>query len=608
MPPWLRHRPRPINGRLRPALLLRGGMIWLVTVTPSTAASRGNGDAVNTRPVSLPSFVVTAERPLLPPESWQYGRIPGFEILSNAPAGTTRRIVREFQRFSQALDIIWFGVQQPSGVPTVLILCGRDNQFSLFQSRDRQPVNRAAVTLTFRDSERSAIILDLQTKLVDMRTPDNPGVGKMEVDAYSQLFRAYIYFLLTDRDTPAPAWFAEGMAQILMAMEVTNTSITVGKVEDPATVPLADALELQLERAEEPETGPTAAAPLPEEDANGPPRPRIQNAIDRQFNAALSRRPLMPMDQLLAVTADSEIVRHPLGTVWPKQAAAFVHWGLYGDNRRHQKAFLAFLQRLRHESLSEELFKSCFNLGYAGMLSELRGYTEFTAHTYAEFRAQKGRELPPPAPVGLRDATAAEIGRIKGDALLLAGLPDLARVTLLSPYVRSDRDPDLLAAFGLEELARGDATRARPLLEAAADGRAIRPRAYLELARLRLADVRAHPAGLAGKLDAAQSKFVIDPLLTARLQPPPQPEVYELIATTWLESSRDLPPENVSVLYEGLRLFPGRLCLMHLTALLDLRTGQIDAARKLIDYALGIAPDDAAKARFAELKSSLPAK
>src|SRR5688572_10439590 len=233
------------------------------------------------------------------------------------------------------------------------------------------------------------------------------------------------------------------------------------------------------------------------------------------FNRLLHRRGLLPMAELLA---DPPRRR---GTFWNAQAYAFVHMCLYGRNQKYQRPFLRFVTRLDREPLSEALFKECFNMSYKNMELELRGYIGFTDYKYMQFAAKKGQSLPDPPPFDLRDAPDAVVGRIKGEALRLGGHGADARMALIAPYVRGERDPRLLAALGLDEALAGNDDRARKFLEAAASAKTDRARAYLELARLRLKETRAKPAAPNGQLNETQVTAVLTPLFTARKTPPP---------------------------------------------------------------------------------------
>jgi hypothetical protein len=564
--------------------------------TAGLGAAEPTGDIVE-----LPTYTVTDRRELPAPETWYYGRIAGFEVLSNASEKATKRLVGDFQRFYLALSLVWPGVQQKNAVPTALILCGKGAKFDAFIPPGQQRPNRAMASLTLRAGEQAAIVIDFQTKVLNLSTPEGDaaaattaaGAGEdgaslgggdpgFQVDAYRQLYREYIRFLLGGVEPRGPAWFEEGVAQIFMAMEVTKTTITVGKVENPNT--------LSAEQAALNEAGISGTAP----------------AEDRDFNAALAKRRLLTMEQLFAVTHDAPEARGTLGGTWAKQAYAFVHWGLYGDQGKHQKDFLTFLRRLDREPVSEALFKDCFKKSYRDMLLTIRGYVDFTNYMLAGIQAGKGEKLPEPPPFELREATEAEAGRITGDALRLAGHVPAARTAMSVPYIRGERDPNLLAAIGLLERAAGDDLRARKFLEAAAQGKAVRPRAFLELARLRFTAAAAKPAEARERFSAEQTAAVLTALFTARSQPPPLPEIYELIAATWARSVITPTAEHLAVLDEGIRFFPRHTGLVYATAEQKVRAGLVAEARALIALGLRVASDAGTREKFETLQASLP--
>ena len=570
---------------------------WLIGVF-ALAARLAAQDVRSEPAVELPTYTVTETRELPPPEKWSYARIEGFEVLSSASDRATKRLVQDFQRFYQAIGFVWPGVQRPAAVPAALIICGRGGKFEKFMPAGEQRPDRAMASLSLREREQSAIVIDYEAKVINLRTPEGTAAASavttdadgnsgfngdpgFEVDAYRQLYREYIRFLLAAVQPRPPAWLEEGLAQIFMAMEITDRRITVGQVEDPNLISAEQAALNQLG------TGGTAPQ------------------TDRDFNAALARRALLPMEELLSVKADSPVAQNPLGSTWAKQSYAFVHWGLYGNLGKNQRAFVTFLRRLEREPLSEALFKECFKKSYKDMALEIRGYIEFTVHKVAGVEAKKGEKLPEPPPFELREATPAEIGRLQGDTLRLAGHPAEAHLALIAPYIRGERDPQLLAALGLLERSRGDNARARKFLEAAAGAKAVRPRAYLELARLRLADAMAQPAA-SGQLSVEQTAAVLQPLFTARAQPPPLPEIYETIAEAWSACSVTAGAPHLAVIDEGVRLFPRNVGLVYQDAALKVRAGLVAEADALINLGLRVAPDSAARGRFEALKAKLP--
>ena len=204
--------------------------------------------------LQLPTYTVTAERELPPPEAWLYTRIDGFEVLSNASESKSRDLLNEFQRFAHALNLVWPGMTPGTGAPAALVICGRGDKFEPFRPPAAASIDKAMVSLTLRSRDQAAIVLDLQTKVLNLATAESStpagaptdeiaeetgGDPGLAVDAYRQLYREYVRFLLGGREAPSPVWFSEGLAQIFMAMKVTESSITLGKLADPNLVPPA---------------------------------------------------------------------------------------------------------------------------------------------------------------------------------------------------------------------------------------------------------------------------------------------------------------------------------------------------------------------------------
>jgi len=538
--------------------------------------------------VELPTFTIQESRLLPEPESWRYARISGFEVLSNASDGTATRLIKDFQRFHQALVAAWPPADLRSAMPASLILCGRRGAFDAFRRANESGPDVGLISLSLRDGEVSAIVIDLESTTLSLVTPESmaftaapveddaeanvlSGLPDFVVSYYEQLYREYIRFVLAQVQPRSPAWFEEGISQIFMRMEFSPTTITIGRVEDPNTTSLtANTIE------------------------------------DRDFNVALRRRALMPMEDLFAVEHDSRTARNPLGNLWAKQAYAFVHLCLYSGDVTLQKALLTFLRRLGGQPANETLFQECFGKSYKNILMEIRSHAEFTRYKAVQLRLKKGERMADPTPPEFHEATQAEIGRIKGDALRLVGNATAAREALIAPYIRGERDPALLAALGLNEAAAGETARARKFLEAATKAEVVRPRAYIALARLRLAQALATPAAAGGKLSGDQVLSVLQPLAAARNQPPPLIELYETFATVWSNSASVPTAANLTLIDEGVRRFYQRPTWVLQAARLKAQYGFLGDAHSLADLGLKVSADPAMQEQFEALKASLP--
>ncbi|SDS51307.1 hypothetical protein [Opitutus sp. GAS368] len=547
--------------------------------------------------VKLPDVSVTDVRLPPPPESWQYVRLEdGTEVLSNAAEGASKRLLRDFQIFQQALEVVWPQPQRAGAPARTLILCGRRNKFSDFAAPADASADTGSTSLFLRNREQATIIVDLQASVITLNgQTDDAGnsTTNFEVDPYKQLYREYVRYLLSQGDVPPPAWVQEGMAQIVMAMEFTPKWIIFGRVDSSAYQPA------------QPAAIPDGAAP--DDGSAAEDVPALTSVGDRPFNVALQRRALIPLDQFFAITADSNEARNPLGNNrWAKQAYAFVHLCLFGENGRFKEAYTNFTQRLAKEPVSEALFRECFKMSYKQMLNELRGYIDFTNHTSTTYTLKAGAPPLGGGPIVMREATDAEVGRIKGDAQRLAGRANDALATYTGSYARGAREPAFLAAYGVAASQAGENDRARAALEAAVKAGVRRPAAYVELARLRLAAAKARPAAAGGRLDAPQINSVLEALMPARRLGPPLPETYETAGETWLACVSLPPKDHLAVLMEGVKLFPRDAALYYALAEIYHRAGDSPTAAKVAQAGLALGTDAAGKARLEQLLASLP--
>jgi hypothetical protein len=550
--------------------------------------------------VELPKFVVTDNRELPPPESWRYAAIPGFEILSNASDKATQRLIRDFEIFRQALGYAWPMPDRISQT-TSLIICGKGNRFDAFVPTGRVGPDVALASLFLKEGNKTAIVIDMASTTLNILNVDDSAdaatgtdSGLITVEHDKQLYREYVRFLLSRSEPRLPAWLEEGLSQIIMRMRIESfRAIDFAKLEDPNTISALGAMTAAVNALAEEGDMLLAGAP----------------AEDRDFNAALHRKALVKLDQFFAIKHDSPEATAVLGNNrWAKQAYAFVHMCLYGERGKFQKPFTTFLQRIAREPVSEALFKECFGLTYNQMLTQMRGYIDMTVYESKSFRSKKGGPdlIDPPAPLVMRDATQSEVGRIKGEAKVIAGHAAAGRQELIAPYIRGERDPDLLAALGLFEKNAGEDVRARRFLEAASEGKTRRPDALLELARLRYADAIAAPGVANGRFSREQVNGIVQPLLIARKEPPHQHGVYDILADTWMRSFERPTRDEAIPAIEGAILFPTRLKLIYQASMLAAEINDLKSAHALADHGIKWGPDAAVKKRFQDLKQELP--
>ncbi|MBI4626601.1 MAG: hypothetical protein HY736_25705 [Verrucomicrobia bacterium] len=537
-------------------------VLAVVVAGLGAASSAGAQDATPLEPpvgpvIELPKFEVTDSRLLPPPENWRYAAIPGFEVLSNISERETKRFMQDFLLLQEAVNVIMPALRGGGvSVPTSLILAGRGDGFNRFVPADRGDDRYRTNSLFFDDPERGAIVVDFA--LAELLLEDNTT---QESDPYRSFYKEYFRFLIRRMSgQKPPAWFEEGLVQLFSSIDFTKKWINFAQVGDG----------FGGER-----TG--------------------------DFNTLLVQRALMSFPELF-----SEQRGQSRSTFWSAQAYAFVHMCLYGRGQIYQKPFVQFLTRIGNEPPTEEIFVECFKKDYKKMLLELRGYIGFTDYKSLRYTAKKGQALPEPPPVTLRPANEAEVGRIVGETLRLGGHGEKAHLALIAPYIRGERDPALLAALGLDERMAKHDERAQKFLEAAAKGGVVRPRAYLELARLRLAGGPAGNTGDEKRLEAGQVAHVLEPLLLAHRQPPPMAEVYELIATVWMRSEKPPTREDLTVINQGVNHFSRRPTLLWRAATLNLRHGDPEIAREIVTYALRVLPPSVPRMAFEQLAAELP--
>ena len=593
-------------------------VIFAPAADEPAAPAQGKQPAAKNEIVELPRYVVTGERVLPLPESWRYTTMPGYEILSNAYDRTTKRFLKDFQFLQQSIRIIWPTlISQKPSVPTLIVLCARGDSFSVFVPEKRDPDIFITPTSIFvEDKERGAIVIDYGA--TEMLTTSGFFVTS---DPYQQFYRQYSRFLMrrANNNKPIPPWLEEGLARIFTTIDFTKKSIEFGKLaeggvsadgsidaggfSDGASSDFFDnvmpneVLSMTSMQGGTPIQGVAADEMQSQEDSEN-----VLSEAEARMIAMLSKfGHISSLKEIFNPSPDKPLAN------WSRQCFAFVHMCLYGHGKKYQKAFLEFAKRAMAGEVDETDFKECFERSYKQMEVILRGYVEEPQYVSIIAKAKPGQTLfDAIQPVEMREATQAEIGRIKGEVLRLAGHNDESRQALIVPYYRRERDAGLLASLGLLESLEGNTDRARRFLEAAAKDNVTRPRAYAALARLRLDEALASPAAPGGRLSTAQTASVLEPLFTARGQPPPMEEVYALIGETWMKSVAKPQPANLEVMMEGAALFPRNIEIIHRAAALHVQHGDPESAALLVKLGIKMsAANPAYKKDFDALQRQL---
>ena len=568
-----------------PGARLAAGL-WLaaLAILPPGAASAQEAA------VSLPPFLVE-EAAKGPP--WRHGEAMGFEILSRCADATTRRVVEAHHRLHELLaEMLPPALRWRSTVAPLLILYDEELQPASSQEVIRQMMRRADAPepdfggMPGGRGIRAPSAAPRYSFLPNLRLWDRDGmaifmiVRRDQVDADRlSLTYDYVNFLVRQRVPSLPSWFVGGLLGLYQKTEYGSGELTLAALDWFAPLPSG-------EQAKDP------AAPLPVWS--------LPEILHQRLPAAGS--PALP--------AGVEPVK-----AWQAHAALLLRWGLDADRRAHREGLWRFVERSASEGASERLFIECLGFGYDEARRRLAAYLPAATRRSVRLRPARPAKL---APFTLVNASDLQIACVKGDwerlevpyvrgisAELATKYLEQARRTLRRAYDRDVRDPRLLAVMGLCEVDGGDDVAARGFLESAVALGPVRPRASYELARLRLAEFRAAPAGDGG-LDTAQTAQVLEPLFAARAAAPALPEVYELIGDVWASSAVKPTLGHLAALDEGVKLFPRRAALVWRAAELYARHGHREHAEAFIDLGLRVAEDEATRARFAALPGGTP--
>ncbi|MSU66442.1 MAG: hypothetical protein EXS38_10145 [Opitutus sp.] len=548
------------------------------------------GEPEADRPIALPPFIV---EDAIKGRPWRYAEGGGFEILSRSSDGITQRVLDAHHRLHQLLaEILPDTLQVKLGVPRAVILFDEELQPAasreviarMLRTAPEIPPVEAIVPFGRRGfsvvnaSPRYSFLPNLRLWDKDAMTVFMIVRGENFDPERLALTADYVSYLAKNRLPALPIWYLSGLMSVygkvtfggnelaVEPMEWLSAPATAALKKDPKTavglIPLADLFA-------------GTVPPLPE-----------------------------------GVTVD------PVA-LWRAQAELLLRWALDGREAPRRAGFWKFVERTTLEGASGKLFTDCLGLDYAAALEQLTAYRLTAVKATMRFRPGRPARLPK---LALRDAGEAEIGRIKGDwermeiGFVARTSPELsakyleqARRTLMHAYDRNVRDPRLLAILGLCESDAGNAVRAREFLEAAASGGAIRPRAWYELARLRLAELEGNSPGANVQLAASELASVLTPLFEARRQEPPLPEVYELIAEAWAHSAIGPSRGHLQVLDEGVRLFPRRMALILRAAELNARHGFHAEAAAFVAHGLRVAGTDDERESLTRLQKQLEA-
>lgn len=569
--------------------------------------------------VRLPEFRVFEQQPIPPRESWDYVKVGNIEVLSNASARTTREFTRDLVRFQNMLHVTAPAMLIRAEQPVMIVLCGKDGQYDRFIRGSDGSARRVRNVSFVRDVEIASIIVDYENRTLMVAGADTVAAGPngelrpvaaamlagdRPARTMAEFSRQYVLLSLSEMKPRLPAWAAEGLATVYGAIEYGDKWIEIGS-------PRLFARQIE-ERMVTPDIEPQIAALQNRAGSGGPQgSPEFGTGVMPATVYAIERElPLLPMEQLFAVGYDSPIRGGTApdsafaGYQWRQQCAAFVHLCLYGANGKFRTAFLKFASQTSTEPPTDAFFKECFGIDYRAMALRIRAHWTDLNFKGIRIVSTDGKSLigSTEQPV-VRPATDAEIGRIKGETLRLTGQEEPARKEFVTAYLRGERDLQLLASLGLMARQRRDETRAHTYLEAVGTAPVAvpRPRAYLELSRLR-ASAMQKDAEVPPRYNPEAVVALLTPLFRAQRLPQQLSLVYREIARVWSHSAVRPDREHLAAIEHGATLFPYDAELAADLAELLAAHGHGADAQPHVKRALKFTRDSALRARLLKVQ------
>ncbi|HWA85502.1 MAG TPA: hypothetical protein VG710_04715 [Opitutus sp.] len=588
----------PTGQRLLIALGVAG---WLAG--GGAVASRGE------EIVRLPPYIVEGK---LQGRPWRYARFPGFEVLSRCADSKSRALAwsyddayrlaaavlprRFFGRFDVPTKLIFYSQslwpaaleesaaeilrsgpllldikpRPPPGAPTPFDAILAPDPLISRQIYGPPPGEVSATTFGPKP-----------VFFEDMRLTDDDAiviftVAPAENSGYYKTFLkpTFVAQLLAARTPSLPSWFVAGFLDLYERLEFAGDTIT-----------LKPFVWLDPEHTEAAKHDPAAVV-----------------------------RTWLPLVELLSEDS-SAATRCSTGTaaMAAAQLRLFLRWALDPADEKRREAFWGFLERACNEPVSEQLFQAAFGASSQEVAANLARYLRKAIRQPVTWNASRGDR---PA-MKFADASRADSARIRGDwerlqaAYVREAKPEFvetyrakARNTLEQAYDHGERDPALLAVLGLCELDGGDTGQAEELLTRATRAGIVRPKAYLELARLKLAEFLGDP-DRDGKLAPVQTAALTQLLASARAQSPQILETYQLALEIREHSAAPPQPADLAFLAGGAAAFPRSAELACRTAKIYLELGRNDEARALVEKATQLGASDGYLHPLADLRARL---
>lgn len=443
-------------------------LLAAVLCAPSVgeARTKASDEPTDGETVKMSEVTVEARRDAftrlqIPKEAWDWriGRMGQIEFLTSASDRATEAAVRELSEFTQLLEWMIPQWKRPAGRPLRLVLCGARDTFTELRPVAPEGNERDAVTAYYPGNDGAYIVVDLGVISLGIlethglqRTGGfstlNAGYGEgddaavtfdsdsadLPVETGDFLKRDYVRDLLSAQGWHSPAWFTEGMVQLVATTKVEDGKARIGRLPTSTITSMSEGRSTGTGQASE-------------------------------LSLFFQGRAMKPLLQLFEVGYDAPEYLNPIGSTFSAQALGFVHYCLYGAKGRYQAPLLNWVTRLQTAAPTEEGFRDCFGVSSKAFNTALRGY--FDGGRYHS-PVTSAETLPALPECDIHPAEPAEIAVFKADVHRVAGRLDAAHTTLETALARGFVSAEVYDGLGAVALDRPDYAAARTAFAQAA--------------------------------------------------------------------------------------------------------------------------------------------
>lgn len=484
--------------------------------------------------------VVTAHQPVSAKDTWTSVRSKNFFLIGNAGEKEIRQVAARFEQFRNVFSRLFPRMNFTSPVPTTVIVFKSDSSYKQFKPlADGKMV---AVAGYFQPgSDVNYITL----------TTENRGPNP-----YSTIFHEYVHLLVNNTlgKTSVPPWFNEGIAEYYSTFDI----------EDDRKVYLGNPIGYHLE--------------------------------------LLRTTQLLPLDKLFAVDYYSlERNKHDARGVFYAQSWALIHFLIQGNEGKRLPQLGTFVNLLRQQTPMETAFRQAFQTDYAGMLKELKNYTQRQSYNIQIATFEKKLEFD--SEMKAAPVPEAEAQAYLGDLLYHIHRPEDAKAKLEQALALDPKLAMAHASLGMVFMEQKKIPEARAQLEQATAENSTN---YLlhyyyafALSRELMTEgqpVYGFPAETAARMRSELRKAI-------ELKPD-FPESYHLLAFINLVAGEQLD-ESIGLIKRAVALSPGSEDFLFVLAQLYMRKQDFEGARKVVEPLAATGADPRIQANARSLLASI---